>query len=121
MCEQKSQRKEVTLDHDDGAEGSRDWVSVLQIHWRRCCLVAGGQDEASGETLALAHPPATKAALCLSPSPPTPPPNTANSMLISLGRLLKGRTLTFCSSKLTLQLKDKQARPDIYSLPLAKG
>ena len=64
MYEQKTHRKEVALDHQDRAEGARDWVSVLQIHWSRCCLVAGGQDEASGETLALAHFPHI---------PPTPP------------------------------------------------
>lgn len=64
VCEQKSHRKDVALDHQDG-EQSGDWVSVLQIHWSRCCLVAGGQDEASGEILAPAHLPVTKAALCL--------------------------------------------------------
>lgn len=89
-------------------------VSVLQIHWSRCCLVADGQDEASGETVALAHLPVTKAALC------TQRPHTTYSVLISLGRLLKGKSLTFLSSKLTLQFKDKPARPEAYSLPSGK-
>lgn len=47
------------------------------------------------------------------PSPPPPP----NPVLISLGRLQKGKALTLCSSKFTLQLKDRQPRPDIHTPP----
>lgn len=28
VCEQKCHRREMALDHQDGAEGSRDWDSV---------------------------------------------------------------------------------------------
>lgn len=57
----------MALDHkDEEAEGSRDWISrCLAGPLEQVFLVAGGQDEASGEAWALAHLPATKAVLCL--------------------------------------------------------
>lgn len=95
----------MARDRQDEAEGSRDWVSILQTHWSRCCLVAGGQEEAIGEAWALAHLPVTRGSTLDDTL-------TLNSVLISLGRLQKDKALTLCSSKFTLQLKDRQPRPD---------